>query len=115
MLRIAVRAIESWFLSDAASFAQHFEIHKALIPALPDTLADPKRTVLDLVARSSSRSIRTAMLPGSGMTRSVGPAYSAKLIEYTLSVWRVDAAASVSPSLDRCVAALKALGKNDAD
>lgn len=114
MLRIAVRAIESWFLSDAVSFAQYFEIPEERIPPHPDTLADPKRTVLTLVERSSPRAIRAAMLPGSGMTRSVGPAYSAKLIEFARSVWRIDAAASVSPSLNRCVAALNTLGNDDA-
>jgi hypothetical protein len=112
MLRIAVRAIESWFLSDAPSFARYFGVREETIPPLPDTLPDPKRTVLDLVAGSSARSIRAAVLPGAGMTRSIGPAYSARLIDFARSVWRIESAAAVSPSLSRCVAALITLGQD---
>jgi hypothetical protein len=108
LLRIAVRAVESWLLADHASFATFFSIPEYLVPSAPDELRSPKQTVLDLAARSKSRSVRDALLPAAGGWRT-GRGYPGHLMQFIQTSWRIDAAKEVSPSLRRCVDALIAL------
>ncbi len=113
LVRIAVRAVESWLLADRVSFATFFRVPEHLIPAEPDGLPNPKQTVLDLVAKSKSRNTRTAMLPNDAAWRTVGRGYPGQLMEYIRTSWKIDAATGASPSLRRCVAALMALENGD--
>jgi len=109
LLRVAVRELESWLLADTVSFAHFFHVHETSIPLEPDTLPDPKQAVLNLVRRSASRPVRDAMLPRERTTATVGPGYSAKLIEFIGDHWRIESAVENSPSLRKCVDALTSL------
>jgi hypothetical protein len=113
MMRIAVRAVESWLLADRVSFATFFRVPEHLIPPQPDRMPNPKQTVLDLVAKSKSRTTKTAMLPNDAVWRTVGRGYPGQLMEYIQTSWKIDAATETSPSLRRCVAALLALENSD--
>ena len=108
LFRIAVREVESWLLADAEAFANFFSVPAAAIPERPDELTHPKNTLVDVVARSTSPSMRREILPGE-VTRKVGAGYTAKVIEFANEHWNVTRARQASPSLDRCVAALAAL------
>lgn len=104
--RVAVRQIEAWLLADAEHFSSFFGVRLGQVPARPDELADPKATVVALVSASRKTAIKADMVPRPGSGRRVGPAYAARLIEFVTrsdSRWRVDKAASASPSLSRCV------------
>lgn len=106
--RIAVRAVEAWLLADTEAFAEFFSVSHTRIPATPDELGDPKRALVDVVALSTSASIRKAILPGP-VTRKVGPGYTGAVIAFVNAHWNIGRARKASPSLDRCVAALAAL------
>ena len=106
-LRIAVRAIESWFHGDAANIARFLGVPADRIPARPDLLDDPKSVVIELAARSRRRDIRLDMVPVS-RSRREGPAYSSRMIEFALYSWDVRSAAIQSGSLARCLNALGA-------
>jgi hypothetical protein len=107
--RVAVRAIEAWLLADDQGAAQFFGLSRARLPAAPDSLADPKQALLNLVQASRRRAIRDDMLPRVGSGRRVGPGYTSRLIEFASTRWAPDAAAERSESLRRAMASLRAL------
>ncbi|MCL4827972.1 MAG: DUF4276 family protein [Caldilinea sp.] len=99
--RIAVRAVESWLLADRESLAAFLSISESHIPVAPETLNNPKETLVNLARRSRRRRLREEMAPRPSSGRPVGPAYTSRLIEYTLTYWRPDVAARHADSLLR--------------
>jgi hypothetical protein len=100
-LQVAVRAIESWLIADGDSLGSFLSVSRARLSGSPETLTDPKRALVDVARRSRRRSIREAFGPAPGVSASVGPGYSAALIEFASRQWRPHVAASRSDSLAR--------------
>lgn len=105
--RVPVRAGEAWLLADSERIARFLRVSPALVPRQPDLLGDPKQNMVNLARRSRSRDIAADMVPAPRTTGRVGPGYTARIIEFTLSHWRPRTAARTSPSLTRCIAALE--------
>ena len=99
--RIAVREIESWLLADRESLASFLSVAQSRIPAQPETLDNPKETLVNLARRSRRRDIQIDMVPRPGSGRSVGPAYTSRLIEYAGHDWRPEVAINHADSLLR--------------
>lgn len=105
--RVVVPQIEAWLLADAERFAHFFAVRKRAIPSAPDTLSDAKSVVLTLAGTSRKPAIRKDIVSRPGSGRRVGPAYTSRLIEFAshpTKGWRIDAAATRSPSLAKCLA-----------
>lgn len=99
-LRLAVRMLESWLIADRARLASFLKVPSAAIPTEPDALAHPKRELVNIARKSTSRAIREAMVPeDSGGV--VGPDYVATMSEFISMHWQVAAARATSPSLER--------------
>jgi len=114
-LRVAVREVESWLLADAQRISKFLSVPLSRVPTSPDTLPDPKLTLINLARRSRSRALREDMAPRPESGRTVGPAYVSRLIEFTTDVadgWRAKAAAQVSPSLHGCLHRLSLLAES---
>jgi len=112
LLRVAVREIEAWILGDRERIAEFLGISIGHIPRDPDSIADPKETLVALARRSRRKDIREDIVPRIGSGRRVGPAYGSRVIEFvrdTADGWRPDRAAGDSVSLARCLAALRAI------
>lgn len=107
VLRIAERMLESWFLADAGSLADFLRISEGLVPANPEGLPHPKRTLTDLARRSTNRSIRVDLVPREGSTGIVGPGYTPRMTDYVENYWRPMEAQHRSESLKRAILALK--------
>ncbi len=108
--RVAVREVEAWLMADSLRLASFLRIARATVPAEPDSVADPKLTMVNLARTSRSARIRRDMVPRPGSGASEGPAYASRLIEFATSGgWRVEAALAVSESLRRCVEAVATL------
>jgi hypothetical protein len=107
-LRLAVHAVEAWFLADRAAAAKALHIGEQKIPLRPDEEADPKRTIVQLARASTKASVRTAIVPTPGMSRKAGPGYEGWLIVAS-AAWSVDRAIANSPSLARALRRLTAL------
>jgi hypothetical protein len=105
LFRVAVREVESWLLGDKKNFATFFSIRQELIPSMPDTLKDPKHTVIALVKKSRKRSIREAIVPLDDYA-SIGPGYNLVFQDYIQNHWDITTACQHSPSLDRAMQAL---------
>jgi len=103
--RVAVRETEAWLLVDHDRIARFLRVRMSLVPDDPEALDDPKAMLVDLARRSRKRDVREDMVPRAGSGRTVGPAYSSRLIEFAtdrVSGWRPDVAATRADSLARC-------------
>lgn len=109
-LRIAVRAIEAWLLADPTNLAPYLHVPLAKVPRHPDQLTAPKTELVNLARRSTSRQIVADMVPEEGAGRPTGKAYSARVIAFARDAWDPQAAAKRSPSLARCIRALRSIG-----
>ena len=111
VLRVAERAIESWFFADRETLAQFLGVAASKVPRDPDGEQWPKRAMVNLARRSRLRDVRLDMVPAEGSKRYYGPAYTARMVEYAEQLWRPDVARRASPSLHRAIAALERLVK----
>jgi hypothetical protein len=107
--RVAVRAVEAWLMADREGLARFLRIPAQRAPRQPETLPDPKKTLVDLARRSRLRDIREDMVPREGSGRAVGPAYTSRVTEYVGSEWRPDVAASHADRLRRAIDCLERL------
>ncbi len=110
LLRVAVRAIESWLLADRERLAGFLGISADPIPDNPDLEPHPKATLVGLARRCRKTALREDLVPRPGSGAAVGPGYTGRIREFvTVSEhrWRPEVAAEHSDSLRRCIAALQ--------
>ena len=100
--RVAVRQIEAWLLADSERLARFLSIAIARVPVDPEALDNPKETLVNLARHSRRRDIREDMVPRPRSGRSVGAAYTSRLIEFAETQWRPEIAAERADSLRRC-------------
>ena len=105
--RVAVRSVESWLMADRERLASFLSIPVTRLPAAPDQLEYPKREFVNLARRSRRRDVRDDIVPEPGTSRSVGPGYVGRIMEFAEHSWRPMVAQGASPSLAVCVAALR--------
>ncbi len=108
IFRMAVAEAESWVLADRSGFANTMQVSVNRVPAQVDTLADPKRTVLTLLAKSKSRRIREEVISQLDASKQ-GTGYNLHLCNFVQSSWSVDRARQSSPSLNRAVVRLQTI------
>jgi hypothetical protein len=109
LLRFAVPEVESWILADRAGFSSALRVPINRIPRKIDEIADPKRLVLSVAAKSGLRRLREEMISMTDPSKT-GTGYNVHLREFVLSGWDVVRACENSPSLSRSFGRLKALG-----
>lgn len=107
--RVAVPQVEAWLMADAETLAPYLSVPEYRIPRDPEALTNAKIEMVNLARGSRDRAIREDMVPRPESGRSLGPAYSSRLIEYVTSHWRPQVAARHAHSLDRAIACLKRL------
>lgn len=107
MLRLAVRATESWLLGDAEAFSAYVGVPRHRLPDRPEEEADPKAALIGVVRRSRLRRLRDEIVPAPGSALKIGPHYNERLIPYVQQHWRPGLAASACPSLARLVLRLR--------
>lgn len=107
--RVAVRAVESWLLADHDGFARFFRVRPGGVSAHPESLPDPKQSVVDAARSSRAAMVRDGVPPRPGSGRRTGQLYAALLIEYVIQHWDPDAARKRSASLDRAMTRLSEL------
>jgi hypothetical protein len=110
--RVVVRQIEAWLMSDAETLAAYVGVAPKRIPPAPETLENSKVAMVTLARRSRRHDVKKDMVPREGSGRSVGPAYTSRLIEYATDHWRPEIAAARSDSLKRAMACLARLAGN---
>lgn len=106
LFRVAVREVEAWLLADRAGFAEFAGIASNKVTQQPESLPDPKQTLINLVRRSRNRRLATELVPPAGSAVSIGPLYNERLSAFARSDWNVNVAMASAPSLNRTVARL---------
>jgi hypothetical protein len=111
--RIAVHEIEAWLLADRERVSKFLSVRLTQIPIDPESIGEPKQVMVSLASRSRRKAIQQDMVPRAGSGRSVGPAYTSRLLEFingsSQLCWRPDVAMQSSESLRRCVGSLRRL------
>lgn len=101
LFRVAVRETESWLLGDRHGFAAFAAVALNNVPQNPESLRDPKGTLLGLVRRSRKRRLIDELVPAQGSAVSIGPLYNERLSAFAAHSWDIDAASAVCASLHR--------------
>lgn len=103
LFRVAVREVEAWVLADRAGFASFAGIPRNKVSHSPETLADPKQALINLVRQSRNRRLVAELVPLQGTSMSKGPLYNERLGQFVREKWDVTAAMQAAPSLKRTV------------
>ena len=98
LFRICVREIEAWLLADHEGMASFLGVPTRKLPLAPESLLDPKATLIR-IAQKSPRRIREGLTPTGRAT--IGYEYNDRLTEFISVRWSVEAASTRSPSLAR--------------
>jgi hypothetical protein len=101
LFRVAVREIEAWLLADREGFADFSGVPLHRIPDQPETLVNPKETLLNIVRRYGKRAVKADLLPEKGSTAKIGFSYNQALCAFVKDTWSPDRAAMVAKSLHR--------------
>lgn len=109
ILRIVVREIEAWLLADREQIANYLRVSIDLVPHQAEKEGDPKKSIITLAKKSSSRIIREDMVPREDSGAKQGPLYVARLTEFTFQQWSPKRAAERSDSLRRFIQAVRRL------
>jgi len=109
LLRIPVRAIETWFMSDSERLCAFLAISQSKISLVPERIEYPKLEMVNLARKSRRRNIREDMVPIQGSKHDEGPAYASRLAEFAENHWRPEIAERTSDSLARCIRRLRAI------
>lgn len=104
-LRLAVRAVEAWFLADREHAADCLHVSQSKIPVRPDEEDDPKLTIVSLARQSPKPLLKKLIVPAPGATRKAAPAYAQWLMEAAQG-WSFNRAKKNSDSLARAHRAL---------
>lgn len=100
VFRIAVREVESWVLADREQFSEFLGVSHTRIPINPESLTDPKATLVD-IARRSRRELRSELVPARGVRAKQGLGYNEVLCDFVYRIWDCRRASSNSDSLLR--------------
>lgn len=104
LIRVAILEIEAWLLADRRGIARWMALAANRIPANPESILDPKRTLVELANRSPNRQLRQAIVPRRGIGSSrTGPDYNQKVSEFAASHWNPETARQYAPSLNRAI------------
>ena len=105
LVRVAVREAESWLLADHEAMRSLLDSHSGL-PDAPDTLPDPKQTLLTL-ARQAPREVRLGLVRQEGTRLRQALRYNSLLSEWVFTEWEPERAAKRSESLRRAIHRIK--------
>lgn len=106
LVRVAVRETESWLLADHDAMHALLGVHLRL-PDDPDSLADPKRSLLEFAQRAP-REVRQDLVRQEGTLLRQALGYNSRLSAWIFSEWTPERAAKRSESLRRAIIRLQA-------
>ena len=104
LVRVAVLEIDSWILADRVAVARWLGVSVDIISRDPESLDDPKRSLVQLASRSRNRRLREGIGPVRVLgTNRTGPNYNETVSEFVTQHWNPETARLNAPSLDRAI------------
>ncbi|MBI5657462.1 MAG: hypothetical protein HZC44_11890 [Geobacter sp.] len=107
LLRIAIREVEAWLMSDRNGIAAFLHAAVDKIPFCPEAEDDPKQTLFSVIRKSRKRRLVGEMVPQPGAH--IGPLYNERMCDFALNHWQIEAAIENAPSLARSIARISDL------
>ena len=108
ILRVAVREVEAWLLSDPTNLSHFLGVSSAGFPEAVEQLSDPKAALIALATKSRKRVIRESIVPKPGSTARQGRDYNGCLVQFVERTWDIAASSDSCSSLRRTVERLRA-------
>jgi len=99
LFRVAVREVESWLIADHEAIGRLLQ-RQARLPDQPDSLRDPKQTLLTLASKAP-RAVRQEICAENGALTRQGLGYNRNLGGFAKNDWSPARAAARSDSLRR--------------
>lgn len=103
LFRVAEREVEAWLLADTHGLSSFLGVPANKMPTAPESLPDPKGTLISIARRSKSHRLRQEMTPAAGSRVSIGPLYNEHLIRFVRDAWSVNDSLLAAPSLARAI------------
>lgn len=101
LFRVAVREVEAWLLADRDNFSAFTRVPRTKLSQMPESLEDPKKTLLNLVMRYSPLELKREIVTDHGGGPTQGFAYNERLAEFVRNSWNPAQAAARADSLAR--------------
>jgi hypothetical protein len=101
LFRIAVREVESWLMADRMGFAEYVNVQVKSVSRNPDTLDDPKASLIELVKSGKHSHLKTEIVPLKNVRAKQGLGYNQALRPFVESHWSIERAVKNSDSLKR--------------
>lgn len=111
LLRLAVSEAESWLLADHEGLQQLIAVPKHKMPQEPEKLVDAKQNFLAMINRYGSKIVRREMVIKGAAHLISGTGYNDHLEQFVQEHWQPQRAAIRSPSLQRAIERIAALGQ----
>lgn len=99
LLRVAVREVEAWLMSDRKNLAAYLSSSVTRLPIYPEQEPDPKTTLFNVIRKTRKRRLIDEMVPQPGAH--IGPLYNERMCEFVRNHWQVEIAKVNAPSLAR--------------
>ena len=109
LYRFAVMTVEAWLLADRFGLAEYLQGPLNKVPNAPESLDNPKESLVALARGSGSGHMKRGMLPDRKRSFRVGGDYNSLMREFVKNHWDMDAAARRSPSLRRALLRVREL------
>jgi hypothetical protein len=103
IFRVVAREVESWLIADREGIAKFLNVSVAGVPSDPESLPDPKLTLVNLARKSRSRQTRDGLVPEEGTGAIVGKLYTSEMVRFIEGQWDIARARANARSLDRCM------------
>jgi hypothetical protein len=107
--RLVVREAESWLLADRKGLSEFLGVSFTKLPLNPETLSDPKRTLIDLARKSRFAKRKAALVPDQGLSSPTGKLYVSEMSRFVREEWLPENARCYSESLDSCIHRLETM------
>lgn len=107
--RLARHEAEAWLLADAKGLSDWLRVPESRMPLAPDDILKAKLEIVALARHSGSKRLKRDLVPPDGSSALFGGAFEDALQQFVAGPWSPTRAAKRSPSLRKCIAALKRL------
>ena len=101
LFRVAIHEVEAWLLADREGFAGFLNAPLSQIPLNPESLPDPKLTLLNLVNRYGSRGQKAGIVQSINSNLKQGLEYNLQLGAFVKEHWSLEHALVNADSLNR--------------
>lgn len=101
IFRVASREIEAWIMADREGFSKYLSVSPDNFPDDSESIIDPKRFLLNLIAAKCRKKRFRDMLPLKG--QKIGINYNPVLVDFVENHWNIENATLHSSSLKRAI------------